>query len=113
MENASDGGLVLAGLVLRTLILKLSPLMFVGRANSNSKSKVPFLSLTLASSVGEEKYPSLSDNSRINSLLLSTMGGSQVKFTKYSLKPADAQTAVQAEFPARLGLSAGTGLLRI
>lgn len=34
-----------------------------------------------------------------------------MKFTKYSLKLAEAHAAVQAELPAKLGLSAATGLL--
>ena len=34
-----------------------------------------------------------------------------MKFTKYSLNVSEAHAAVQAELPARFGLSAATGLL--
>src|SRR5690606_4887412 len=110
MGKASEGGEVFAGLVERTLNLTVSPRRSLGRLKEKSKSKVVFLSVALASSRGEPKYPSASDSSRMNSILESTTGGLQVKLTKYSLKPPEAQAAVQAEFPARFGLSAAVGL---
>ena len=113
MEKASEAGLVFAGLVLLTRILYPSPLAVVGRANLKSKLKLVFFVLSEASWVGVAKLPFASDNSKIKELSLFTKGVFHVNFTKYSLKSAEAQTAVHGLFPAIFGLSAGIGLLSV